>query len=82
MAAGFPLIPLTLFGRILWTRRDPRRFHGTTRRGCVVSRLLVRTVRSLRVKLEVLGAANSQKAEVLAHTVSQHLNRKSESGAK
>ncbi|WP_255344646.1 hypothetical protein [Synechococcus sp. CB0205] len=27
-----------------WARWEgPRRFHGTTRRGCVVSRLLVRT---------------------------------------
>jgi hypothetical protein len=44
--------------------------------------VLVRTVRSLLVRLEALESANSQKAEVLAHTVSQHLNRKSESGAK
>jgi hypothetical protein len=66
-----------------WARWEgPRRFHGTRRRGCVVSRLLVRTVRSLLVRLEALESANSQKAEVLAHTVSQHLNRKSESGAK
>jgi hypothetical protein len=55
---------------------------GTRHRVFVVSRLLVRTVRSLLVKLEALESANSQKAEVLAHTVSQHLNRQSESGAK
>jgi hypothetical protein len=60
----------------------PRRFHGKRRRGCVVSRLLVRTVRSLLVKLEALESANSKMAEVLDRTVIQHLNRQSESRAK